>query len=73
MRAVGAGGTGGQVFAIDQTATAYAIPGADGELLGRLGYRATDATAVPAAWLELFRAGPALDPVAAQSVISAGS
>jgi len=73
VRAVGAGGTGGQVFAIDQTATAYAIPGADGELLGRLGYRATDATAVPAAWMELFRAGPALDPVAAQSVISAGS
>lgn len=74
VRAVGAGSPeAGQVFAIDPTATAYAIPAPSEDILGRLGYRPSDVTPVGAAWLELFRAGPSLDPAAAQTVISAGS
>jgi type VII secretion protein EccB len=74
VRSVGAGTTtAGQVFAIDPTATAYAIPSASPEILGRLGYSVKNVAPVPAAWLELFRPGPALDPAAAQTVISAGS
>lgn len=74
VRAVAAGTTdSGPVYAIDQTATAYAIPGASADLLARLGYRTTDVTAVPAAWVEFFHPGPRLDPAAAQTVVSAGS
>lgn len=74
VRAVGAGGTTtGPVFAIDQTATAYAIPGGSPEILARLGYRADQVTAVQAEWMELFSPGPALDPAAAQTVIVAGT
>lgn len=63
----------GPVLAVDQTATAYAIDGADTEVLARLGYRPDDVAPVPVAWSELFRSGPALGTAAARTVVSGTS
>ncbi len=63
----------GPVLAVDQTATAYAIDGADTEVLARLGYRPDDVTPVPVAWTELFRSGPSLGTEAARTVVSGAS
>ncbi|MBM6399054.1 type VII secretion protein EccB [Phycicoccus sonneratiae] len=63
----------GPVLAVDQTATAYAIDGADAEVLARLGYAADDVVPVPVAWTELFRSGPSLGTAAARTVVSGTS
>lgn len=63
----------GPVLAVDQTATAYALEGADAELLARLGYTADDVAPVPQAWTELLRSGPVLGSAAARTVVSGGS
>ncbi len=63
----------GPVLAVDQTATAYAIDGADTEVLARLGYRPEDVTPVPVPWTELFRSGPSLGTEAARTVVSGAS
>ncbi len=78
LRRPGAGRQGqvlgkGPVLAIDQTATAYAVEGADAEVLARLGYAPDDVVPVPQAWTELFRSGPALGTAAARTVVSGGS
>ncbi|MBR7742836.1 type VII secretion protein EccB [Phycicoccus sp. BSK3Z-2] len=69
----GAALSDGPVYAVDQTATAYAVEGADTEVLARLGYRTDDVVPVPQAWTELFRSGPALGVDAARTVVSGGS
>lgn len=63
----------GPVLAVDQTATAYAVEGADAEVLARLGYEPGDVVPVPQAWVELFRSGPSLGVAAAGTVVSGGS
>ncbi len=63
----------GPVLAVDQTATAYALEGADDELLARLGYRPSDVAPVPQAWAELLRPGAVLGADAARTVVSGGS
>ncbi|MGG5260883.1 type VII secretion protein EccB [Phycicoccus avicenniae] len=63
----------GPVLAVDQTATAYAIDGADTEVLARLGYVPDDVVPVPVAWTELFRSGPSLGTAAARTVVSGTS
>lgn len=60
----------GPVLAVDQTATAYAVEGADAEVLARLGYTPGDVTPVPQAWTELLRPGPVLGVEAARAVVS---
>lgn len=63
----------GPVLAVDQTATAYALEGADAEILARLGYAPDDVAPVPQAWTELLRSGPVLGAEAARTVVSGGS
>ncbi len=63
----------GPVLAVDQTATAYAVVGADTEVLARLGYTPEDVVPVPVAWTELFRPGPELGTDAARTVVSGAS
>ncbi len=73
--AVGAGGLvtasdtegSGVVHLIDETGTSFAIPGADGALLQRLGYGTEDVTAVSGAWLQFLPTGPELTVAAAGS------
>ena len=62
----------GPVLAVDQTATAYALQGADAELLARLGYAPGDVAPVPQAWTELLRSGPVLSSTAARTEVSGG-
>lgn len=61
------GGSGGPAHLIDATGTAFAIPGADAEILARLGYAESDVSAVAASWLQFLPAGPALTVTAAAS------
>ena len=56
----------GVIQLVDHTGTAFALPGADADVLGRLGYTMEDVTAVPQAWLALFAVGPELTVAAAQ-------
>lgn len=63
----------GLAHLIDATGTAFAIPGADADVLGRLGYATTDVSLVSAAWLQFLPAGPALTVDAAGSSPAATS
>lgn len=62
-----AGADGGLVHLIDATGTAFAVPGADEEILGRLGFESDDVTEVAATWLQFLPAGPELTVEAAGS------
>lgn len=53
-------GAHGPVQLIDQSGTAFPVPDASAEILGRLGFGSKYVTEVPEAWLRLFPAGPAL-------------
>jgi type VII secretion protein EccB len=50
----------GETYLVDQTGTAFAIPGATSEILGRLGYAESDVAEVPQAWIDFLPSGPAL-------------
>ena len=75
--AIGAGalvrsGTGaGLVHLIDATGTSYAVPGADEDILGRLGYDEDDVSEISAGWLQFLPAGPELTVEAAGSTPAA--
>ena len=43
----------GLAHLIDATGTAFAVPGADADVLGRLGYATSDVAQVSAAWLQV--------------------
>ena len=58
---------------IDDTGTAYPVPQADTETLGRLGYTEKDIAAVPVAWTRLFPTGPALSITEAARPVVPGS
>ena len=61
------GAEGDLAHLIDATGTAFAIPGADADILGRLGYEPADVKAVSTAWLQFLPAGPELTVAAAGS------
>jgi type VII secretion protein EccB len=73
---VGGGGVGneaqGIVAIIDSTGTSYSIPGADDELLARLGYAPADVVRVSDRWLQFFPAGPELTVAAAGATPEGG-
>ncbi|MEV8336845.1 type VII secretion protein EccB [Leucobacter sp. NPDC077196] len=58
-------GSAGTLALIDGGGTAYAVPGDAATGAARLGYTANDITTVPAPWIQLLPAGPALTPEAA--------
>ena len=59
---------------VDESGTAYALPGADAAVLSRLGYDAQEnATRVPDVWMQFFAAGPALTVDAAGTTPSGES
>jgi len=66
---VRAGGRGDQgttlLTLVDATGTAYALPGATGETVKRLGYTAADVGRVDSGWIRLLKTGPALSTKAA--------
>ncbi|WP_336661202.1 type VII secretion protein EccB [Leucobacter sp. USHLN154] len=59
------GGAAGTLTLVDGGGTAYAVPGDPASGAARLGYTASDITTVPAPWILLLPAGPALTPEAA--------
>lgn len=61
------GGTAGALTLIDGSGTSYAVPGDVGSGAVRLGYDRSDVAVVPAPWIDLLPAGPALTPEAAGS------
>ncbi|WP_460772924.1 type VII secretion protein EccB [Microbacterium sp. GXF7504] len=66
---VDAGGRGDQragiLTLVDETGTAFPVPGATEETVNRLGYDMDDAGAAPQGWIALFQTGPALTEEAA--------
>ncbi len=58
-------GAASLLMLIDPTATQYAIPGADDELLAQLGYTSGDIGHATPEWMALFDSGPALTRAAA--------
>ena len=61
------GGDAGALTLIDGGGTAYAVPGNVATGVARLGYSSDDVAVVPAAWIQLLSAGPALTAEAAGS------
>jgi type VII secretion protein EccB len=57
----------GLVYLVDESGTAYPVPGADADIVGRLGYDLDDIALVPGAWLQFLAAGPDLTQTAAGS------
>jgi len=57
----------GLVYLVDESGTAYPVPGADSDLIGRLGYKNRDVDLLPQAWLQFLPAGPELTESAAGS------
>ncbi|MFC4224045.1 type VII secretion protein EccB [Lysinibacter cavernae] len=68
VRAINEGATNkGNTFIIGSSGSAFPVPGADDEILARLGYTMTDRVDVPQTWLSLFPQGPRLTEEAAGS------
>ncbi|WP_053387159.1 type VII secretion protein EccB [Leucobacter japonicus] len=61
------GGSAGPLTLIDASGTAYAVPGDVATGVTRLGYADTDVAVVPATWIQLLTAGPALTAEAASA------
>jgi type VII secretion protein EccB len=57
----------GLVYLVDESGTAYPVPGADEDIVGRLGYDLDDVALVPGSWLQFLAAGPELTQGAAGS------
>ncbi|MBV0894041.1 type VII secretion protein EccB [Microbacterium sp. NC79] len=56
---------GAVTLLIDSTATSYAVPGADADILAKLGYVTEDVGVALAPWIQLFHGGPDLTQTAA--------
>jgi type VII secretion protein EccB len=61
----GGSGTAGLVYLIDESGTAFPVPGANEDIIGRLGYSMKDILRVPAVWLAFLPVGPELSEKAA--------
>ena len=57
----------GLIYLVDESGTAYPVPGADADIVGRLGYDLDDVALVPGSWLQFLAAGPDLTEAAAGS------
>jgi type VII secretion protein EccB len=57
----------GLVYLVDEAGTAYPVPGADSDIIGRLGYDPKDVDLLPGSWLQFLAAGPDLTQDAAGS------
>lgn len=61
---VRAGGTGGQassmLFLVDEGGIAYPVPGADADIVQRLGYTDDDVSRIPDTWIQFLAVGPEL-------------
>ncbi|GAA3805967.1 type VII secretion protein EccB [Cellulomonas soli] len=67
VRAASEAGSLGEVVLIDESGTAFPLPTADADVLGRLGYTADQVVDVPPAWVALLPTGPALTVEAAST------
>jgi len=68
VRASGAGNqSSGTVYVIDETGTAYPVPGATSDIIARLGYTTARVVKVPQTWVDFMPVGPALTVKAAGS------
>lgn len=69
VRAGGSGAQGaGMLYLIDQTGTAFPVPGANAGIVTQLGYDdQTDVARVPEGWVQFMPTGPALTQDAARS------
>lgn len=72
------GGTSaGLLYLIDESATAYPIPGADLDIIQRLGFEEEDVASVPQAWIQFLPVGPELTVLAAgaspQAAVAGGN
>jgi len=74
VRAGGEGAQGsGMVYLIDETGTAFPVPGANADIVAQLGYTLDDVKRVPEAWVQFMPTGPSLTQDAARSTpVSAG-
>ena len=72
-----AGGAGTQasreVVLVDESGQAFSLPGADSDVLARLGYKGSDASVVTNAWMQFFVFGPDLTIAAAGSSPGGGA
>ncbi|WP_336659101.1 type VII secretion protein EccB [Leucobacter sp. USHLN153] len=66
-------GREGLLTLVDTSGTAYAVPGDAATGAKRLGYSTSDVAVVPATWVQLLPAGPALTAEAATASPSAGA
>ena len=75
VRAGGEGAQGsGMVYLIDETGTAFPVPGANADIIAQLGYTLDDVERVPEAWVQFMPTGPSLTQDAARSTpVAAGS
>jgi len=75
VRAGGEGAQGsGMVYLIDETGTAFPVPGANADIIAQLGYTLDDVKRVPEAWVQFMPTGPSLTQDAARSTpVAAGS
>ncbi len=73
IRVGSSGDGGGMIYLIDGAGTAYPIPAANKEIIGRLGYAPSDITRVPAAWIDFMPAGASLTEEAAGQSANAGT
>ena len=58
---------GGLAVLIDSSGTAFPVPGADAEMIARLGYEEAMISRVPGSWLQFLAAGPELTESAARA------
>jgi type VII secretion protein EccB len=63
----------GETYLVDKTGTAFAVPGATAEIVGRLGYTESDVTEVSQGWIDFLPSGPPLTVAAAGSSPKAAS
>ncbi|WP_448631720.1 type VII secretion protein EccB [Cellulomonas soli] len=67
VRAASEKGSLGSVVLVDESGTAFPLPTADADVLGRLGYTADQVVDMPPAWVALLPTGPALTVEAAST------
>lgn len=74
VRVGGTAGTdSGLLYLIDESGTAFPVPGADSDIIGRLGFAGKDVAAVPQSWIQFLPVGPELTVEAAGTTPAAAS
>ncbi|MEO7123004.1 MAG: type VII secretion protein EccB [Lacisediminihabitans sp.] len=73
VRVGGSSAGGGMLYLINDAGTAYPIPGANNDIIARLGYTPSNVTRVPESWIDFMPAGTSLTEKAAGGSANAGS